>query len=86
MIYKISEKEFKVRSNRYKDRFYSVTFIKGEWYCDCWWYANRTIPNKDKWGYCSHIRKAIEYNEFSNSTLIEIDKSLYDVELFLEEL
>lgn len=25
------------------------------WQCDCWHYANRTAPNRIKWGYCSHI-------------------------------
>lgn len=23
--------------------------------CDCWWFANRTAPNKHRWGYCKHI-------------------------------
>jgi hypothetical protein len=26
-----------------------------DWQCDCWHYANRTAPNKVRWGYCSHI-------------------------------
>lgn len=28
------------------------------WSCTCWWYANRTAPNKERWGECSHIIRA----------------------------
>ena len=28
--------------------------VKG-WQCTCWWYANRTAPNLDRWGYCTDV-------------------------------
>ena len=52
-----SKKEFKVLSSK-GDKFYNIFIDKNnEFHCDCWWYANRTVPNKSKWGYCSHIKK-----------------------------
>lgn len=26
-----------------------------KWSCSCWWFANRTAPDKGKWGDCKHL-------------------------------
>ena len=49
--YNPNTNEFEVTSKRNSEVYFVRLNPKTrEWQCTCWWFSNRTAPNKDKYG------------------------------------
>ena len=61
MKFNPKSREFETISKRTGETYYlRISKKTKEWTCTCWWFANRTAPNKSKYGNCSHIKELLK--------------------------